>query len=60
MENEIWIKGKTITYIVKGIFNSSTYSSIYAKFLLGLKNTAIPLRVRKELKENEKSCFGYG
>jgi len=26
MENEIWIKGKTITYIVKGIFNSSTYS----------------------------------
>jgi len=26
MENEIWIKGKTITYIINRIFNSSTYS----------------------------------
>lgn len=60
MENEIRIKGKTITYIVKGIFNLSTYSSVNAKVLLRLKNTAIPLRVRKELNENEKSCLGYG
>lgn len=42
MENEIRIKGKTITYIVKGIFNSSTYSSINVKVLLRLKKYSDP------------------
>lgn len=42
MENEIRIKGKTITYIVKGIFNLSTYSSVNAKVLLRLKKYSDP------------------